>query len=311
MRVFLAGASGVVGPPLIARLAADRHEVAAMTRSAEKAGRLTELGAEPVVADAFDREGLTAAMAEARPDAVINHLTDLTGAFGSTGPGKACAGTDLVRVVGGPTVAAGARAAGARRLVAQSVAFFYAPGEPAVVSEDDPLYVEAPSPIDRSVHALAALERSVMEAAGVEGVVLRFGFWYGPGTGYAPGGAIAEMMEKRRYPVVGDGEAVSSFVHIDDVVEATLAALGAPPGVYNVTDDDPAPAKEWMPAFAAALGAPEPRHVPRFVVRAAGGPFAAFMTTELRGASNEKAKRELGWTPKHPTWRDGFREALG
>ena len=310
MRVFVAGGSGVVGPPLISRLLEDGHEVFAMTRSDEKSDRLRELGAVPVVADALDRAGLAEAMAVTLPDVVINHLTDLTRAFGSARPGRAFAGNDRLRAEGGPNLVAAARAAGARRVVAQSVAFFYAPEGPAVKYEEDPLYVEAPSPLDRSVKAVLALERAVTGAAGMEGVVLRFGFWYGPGTGYAPDGAIARMVAKRRFPIVAGGTGVSSFVHIDDVVEATVAGLGSPPGVYNVTDDDPAPASEWLPAYAEALGAPQPRRVPAFVVRLAGGSFAHFMTTQVRGASNENAERELDWTPGHPTWREGFRKAL-
>jgi nucleoside-diphosphate-sugar epimerase len=311
MRLFLAGASGVIGPPLVSRLRGDGHEVVAMTRSAAKAGRLRELGAEPVVADVLDRDGLAAAVSEARPDAVINHITDLSGAFGSVRPSKEFARNDRVRREGGPNLVAAARAAGARRVVAQSVAFFYAPEGTGIKAEHDPLYVDAPSPIDRAAEAVATLESAVTQTDGIEGVVLRFGFWYGPGTGYAPDGAIAGMVAKRRFPIVGDGTAVTSFVHVDDVVEATVAALEAPPGIYNVTDDDPAPATEWLPAYAEALGAPPPRRVPAFVVRLAGGPYPHFVTTQLRGASNEKAKRELGWTPKHRTWRDGFREALG
>jgi 2-alkyl-3-oxoalkanoate reductase len=311
VRVFLAGASGVVGPPLISRLVSDGHEVFAMTRSAEKAGGLRELGAEPLVADVFDRVRLGAAMVEARPDAVINHLTDLSGAFGSARPGKGLAANDRVRAEGGPNIVAAARDAGARRVVAQSVAFLYDPEGPATKTEEDPLFAEGPAPVARTVGALLTLEQATTRTDGIEGVVLRFGFWYGPGTGYAPGGAIAEMVAKRRYPIVGDGSAVSSFVHLDDVMDATAAALDAPPGIYNVTDDDPAPARGWMPAFAEALGAPPPRRVPAIAARVVGGPFASFMTTQVQGASNEKAKRELGWAPRHPTWRDGFREALG
>jgi nucleoside-diphosphate-sugar epimerase len=311
VRVFLAGASGVVGPPLIARLVGDGHEVFAMTRRAEKADRLRELGAEPVVADVFDRERLGAAMAEARPDAVINHLTDLSGAFGSARPGKDFAANDRVRAEGGPNIVAAGHDAGARRVVAQSVAFFYDPEGRAVKTEEDPLFAKGPGPVARAVDALLTLEQATTQTEGIDGVVLRFGFWYGPGTGYSPGGAIAEMVAKRRYPIVGDGSAVSSFVHIDDVVAATAAALDAPPGIYNVTDDDPAPASEWIHAFADALGAPPPRRVPALAARVVGGPFATFITTQVRGASNEKAKRKLGWAPEHPTWREGFREALG
>jgi 2-alkyl-3-oxoalkanoate reductase len=151
----------------------------------------------------------------------------------------------------------------------------------------------------------------VTRSEGIEGVVLRFGFWYGQGTAYAPDGSLAEMVRKRRYPVVGDGGGVFSFVHVEDVAGATAAALGAPPGIYNVVDDEPAPAREWLPAYAEALGAPAPRRVPSWVARIVAGRYGAYLMTELPGASNEKAKRELGWTPRRPSWRQGFRDALG
>ena len=311
MRVFLAGGSGVIGPPLVSRLAGDGHEVFAMTRTASKAQALRERGAEPVVCDALDADGLAAAVAEARPDAVIHHLTNIPQSLNPRRAGREFAANDRLRKEGTPNLVAAARAAGASRVVAQSVAFFYAPGEPRVKSEDDPLFAEAPAPFDRSVDALLALEGAVREAEGIDGVVLRFGFWYGPGTAYARDGALGRQVAARRFPVVGAGSGMFSFVHIDDVVEATVAALSGPPGTYNVTDDDPAPVREWLPVYADALGAPAPRRVPKLLARLVGGRYAVYLMTELGGASNEKAKRELRWTPAHPTWRDGFREALG
>lgn len=311
MRIFLAGASGVIGGPLVPRLVRDGHEVTAMTRTPAKAEMLRERGAEPAVCDALDAEGLERAMTEAKPDAVIHHLTDLPQAVNPRRIEAEFEANDRLRKQGTANIVAAARAAGARRVVAQSVAFFYAPGSPPVKTEDDPLFADAPPPIDRSVEALLALEGAVAQTEAIEGVVLRFGFWYGPGTVYAPGGSTAEMVRKRRYPVVGDGGGVFSFVHIDDVVEATVAALDGPPGIYNVTDDDPALAREWLPAYAEAIGAPQPRRVPALVARLVAGRFAVYLMTELRGASNEKAKRELGWSPKHPSWRDGFEQALG
>jgi nucleoside-diphosphate-sugar epimerase len=311
MRVFLAGASGVIGAPLVPRLVADGHVVTALTRSPEKADALRERGAEPVVCDALDAEALTRAMREAAPDAIIDHLTDLPQAINPRRAEQDFAANDRVRTVGTANIVAAARAAGASRIVAQSVAFFYAPGTETLKSEDDPLYTDAPPPFDRSVNALIALERGVTRTEGVEGVVLRFGFWYGPGTAYASDGSIADQVRKRRYPVVGRGSGVFSFVHIDDVAAATIAALDAPPGTYNVCDNDPAPASEWMPAYAKARGAAAPRRVPAWLARIVAGSYAVYVMTQLGGASNAKAKRELGWTPSHPTWRDGFREALG
>jgi len=311
VRVFLAGASGVIGGPLVPRLVREGHEVTAMTRTPDKAGALRERGANPVVCDALDAEAVTRAMAAARPETVIHHLTDLPRAINPRRADRDFAANDRVRVEGTANIVAAARDSGARRVIAQSVAFLYAPGDPPLKTEKDPLFVDAPPPFDRSVNALLALEHEVTRAAGIEGVVLRFGFWYGPGTAYGQEGSIAEQVRKRRYPIVGGGGGVFSFVHVDDVVEATVAALDAPPGIYNVTDDDPAPARDWLPAYAEVLGAPPPRRAPRWLARLVAGRYAVYVMTELRGASNEKAKRQLGWTPIHPNWRQGFREALG
>jgi len=311
MRIFLAGASGVIGGPLVPRLVGDGHEVVAMTRTPAKAELLRERGAEPAICDALDSQGLEQAMTAAAPDAVIHHLTDLPQAINPRRMDEEFAANDRLRTHGTANIVSAARACGAQRIVAQSVAFFYAPADRAIRTEEDPLYEQAPAPADRSVEALLALERAVTGAEGVEGVVLRFGFWYGPGTAYAPDGSIAEMVRKRRYPIVGDGGGVFSFVHVDDVVDATLAGLGAPSGIYNVTDDEPAPASEWLPVFAEAIEAPPPRRVPGLVARLVAGRYAVYLMTELCGASNAKAKRSLGWTPRHPTWRRGFATALG
>jgi nucleoside-diphosphate-sugar epimerase len=311
VRVFVAGASGVIGPPLVSRLKEGGHEVVAMTRTPEKAQTLRERGCEPVVCDALDAEGVAEAIAAARPDALIHHLTDIPQEINPRRAGRDFAANDRIRTEGTANLVAGAKAAGVRRVVAQSVAFFYAPGDPPVKSEDDPLFVEAAPPFDRSVEALLSLEGAVRETEGIDGVVLRFGFWYGPGTTYARDGSTARQVAKRRFPLVGDGGGMFSFIHVDDVAAATVAALEAPPGTYNVTDDDPAPVRDWLPAYAEALGAPAPRRVPRWLARLVAGPYAVYLMTGLSGASNEKAKRDLNWTPQHPTWRDGFREALG
>ena len=311
MRLFLAGATGVVGRPLVPRLVADGHEVTAMTRTPSNAEGLRERGAEPVICDALDAEGLRRAMVEARPEVVVQHLTDLPPDLNPRNLKRAYESNDRLRAEGTANMAAAASAAGARRMVAQTVGFLYAPTGSGVKREEDPLYLDAPRPFDRSMSASLALERAVTETDGLEGVVLRFGFWYGPGTSFASDGYTANEVRKRRYPIVGDGGGVFSFVHIDDVVEATVVALDAPPGIYNVADDDPAPVREWLPAYAEALGAAPPRRFPRWIAALFAGRFAAHMMTGLRGASNEKARRELGWTPRHPSWRRGFREALG
>ena len=312
MRVFFAGASGVIGRTLLPRLVEEGHEVAALTRTPDKAKALREAGGEPVVADVLDAEALAAAVAEARPEAVIHHLTDLPTRWTPGAIREGMAATDRVRTTGTANLIAAAREAGAKRIVAQSIAFAYAPRDAGLHAEGDPLFLEAPAPFNESVGAVAELERAVTNAEGLDGVVLRFGFWYGPGTAYASDGHFANEARRRRMPVVGGGSAVWSFVHVDDVAQATIEALDAGrPGVYNVVDDDPAPAREWTPAYAEAVGAKRPFRVPTFVVRMAAGRYAAYLATQLQGASNERAKEELGWTPRWPSWREGFREALG
>ena len=312
MRIFLAGATGVIGRRLLPRLVEQGHEVTAMTRSAERAAALNAAGAEAVVCDALDAEAVRSAVAGARPEVVVNHLTDLPQELNPRKLKRAYAANDRIRSVGAPNLVAAARDAGARRIVSQSIAFVYAPQGGPVKDEDAPLQLDAPPPFDGSVGAARELEHATTDTAGIEGVALRFGFWYGPGTTYAPGGYTAEQVKARRFPIIGSGEGTFSFVHVDDVAEATIAAFErGSPGVYNVVDDEPAPMREWLPAYAEALGAPPPRRAPQWLVRLFAGKFIASMATELRGASNAKARRELGWAPRYESWRRGFREALG
>lgn len=312
MRVFLAGATGVIGRRLLPRMIAEGHEVTAMTRSAERAAELEESGASAVVCDALDAGAVRTAVAGARPEVVVNHLTDLPQELNPRKLKSAYAANDRIRAVGAPNLVAAAREAGSRRIVAQSICFIYAPQGGPVKDEDAPLQYDAPAPFDRSVAAAEQLEKVTTETDGIEGIALRFGFWYGPGTTYAPGGFTAEEVRKRRLPIIGSGEGTFSFVHVDDVASATIAAFeNGQPGVYNVVDDEPAPMREWLPAYAEALGAGPPRRAPRWLVRPFAGKFIAGMATELRGASNAKARRELGWAPRYESWRQGFREALG
>src|SRR5215213_5335381 len=268
MRIFFAGASGVIGPVLTPRLVEAGHEVVAMTRTEAKAERLAADGAEPVVCNVLDADALRDAVVAARPDAVIHHLTDLPQQMTPDQMKSGLEATNRVRTKGTANLIAAARAAGARRIVAQSVAFAYGPKATGLYDESDPLYVDGPAPGAETAAGVAELERQVTNADGLEGLALRFGFWYGPRTAYASDGYFAGEIRKRRLPIVGDGSAVWSFVHVDDVAAATIAALdrGAT-GVYNVTDDDPAPAREWIPAYAEALGAKRPRRVPVFIVR--------------------------------------------
>jgi nucleoside-diphosphate-sugar epimerase len=308
MRVFVAGATGAIGRPLVRQLVDAGHEVTGMTRSAERGHAIEALGARVAVADAFDRDRVMAAVAAAQPEVVVHQLTDLPrSGINLRKLDESYRGNDRVRREATPHLIDAARAAGARRVVAQSIAFLYAPVGDGVKDEDDPAWLDAPPPLHRGIGTVVGVERAVTNAEGLEGVVLRYGFFYGPGTYFAADGATAAEVRKRRYPVVGSGSGVFSFIHVEDAAGATVAALdrGAS-GIYNVTDDEPAPMREWLPVYAEALGAKPPRRVPVFLARIVAGRFATAMALEVRGASNAKAKRELGWVPRYASWREGF-----
>ena len=308
--MFVAGASGAIGRRLVPLLAEAGHEVVGMTRSPERAGRLRELGAEPVVADALDADAVTGAVTEARPQAIVNQLTDLPQAMSPRKLKAAYAANDRIRREGTASLLRAAEAADVERMVVQSVAFWYRPGDDHPNGEDTPLVTDAAEPIGEAVRTMKRVEDSVLEHASIDAVVLRYGFFYGPGTWYAADGDVGQQVAKRRYPIVGKGEGVFSFVHVDDAASAAVAALTAPPGVYNVVDDEPAPMAVWLPELADALGARPPLRAPRPVARVAAGRGPVDWMESLRGASNAKARAELGWTPLWPTWRTGFREAL-
>jgi nucleoside-diphosphate-sugar epimerase len=308
MRIFVAGATGVIGRSLLPMLRAAGHDVVGMTRSQERAEELRAQGVESAVCDAFDAEGVERAVREARPEVLIHQLTDIPRAIDPRKVEEQFAGNDRLRVEGTRNLAAAAQAAGVRRMISQSIAFAYAPGD-TLRTEEDPLFLDGPQTWPRSVEAVESLEHQTL---GIDGVVLRYGYFYGPGTAYAGDGSTAAMVRKRAFPVVGKGSAVYSFIHVDDAASATVAALDrGGPGIYNVVDDDPAPVREWLPEYAAALEAPPPRRVPRLAARLAAGRLAVYMMTGLQGATNAKAKRELGWQPRWSSWREGFREALG
>ena len=312
MRVFVAGATGAIGRPLVAQLSEAGHEVVGTTRSPEKAEELRTLGVRPAVLDALDTSALRGAVIEAEPEVVINQLTALPDRLNYRKPEETFGATSRLRGEAGPALAGAAAEAGARRLISQSVCFYYATTGKSVHTEDDPLMQLPPeTPGARGMIAVDALERSTLETPGLEGVVLRYGFFYGPGTHYASDGSWAEDVRRRRLPVVGKGTGIVSFVHIDDSAAATVTALERGAGIYNVCDDEPAQMSEWIPAYAEALGAKPPRHVPRWLARLVGGKQSAVMAERLEGASNEKAKRELGWRPRYASWRQGFRENLG
>ena len=310
MKVFVAGASGAIGRPLVRQLVAAGHEVTGMTRREERAEEIRTAGAEAVVCDAFDAAALEAAVSEARPEVVVHMLTAIPERI--DWKADPLAATNRVRGEGTRNLLAAARAAGARRVVAESVAFLYAPRGDWVKDEDADLFLGAPEPFGAAVEALADLERQVREAEGVEGVILRFGNFYGPATGFAADGSQADEVRKRRLPIVGKGTGIFSFIHVEDAASATAAAVeGGAPGTYNVVDDEPAPMREWVPLYAEALGAKKPRRVPVWLAGLVAGRGVARNAVELRGASNAKAKHELGWQPSYASWRQGFREALG
>jgi nucleoside-diphosphate-sugar epimerase len=303
MRVFVAGASGAIGRPTVQQLVAAGHEVTGMTRSEERTRAIRDAGADAVVCDAFDADGLREAVAAAAPEVVVHLLTALPQRFKPRG--NWLEPTNRVRIEGTRNLVAAAAAAGARRMVAESIAFVYRPEGAGLKSEEDPIEDRAGPGV-----AVSELERQVREAD-LEGLILRYGWLYGPGTHYDHGGQQAEEAKRRRFPVVGRGTGVFSFLHTEDAAAATVAAVeqGAP-GTYNVVDDEPAPLREWLPVYAEALGAKPPRRVPLWLARFVAGSQVARSAVEMRGASNAKAKRELGWQPRHPSWRQGFSAAL-
>jgi nucleoside-diphosphate-sugar epimerase len=313
MKIFVAGASGALGSRLVPLLVERGHQVVGMTRSSEKAADLRAVGAEPVIADGLDRAAVLRAVRQARPEVVVHQLTALAGATSLRKFDKAFALTNRLRTEGTDHLLAAARAVGVKRLVAQSFAGwpFARVGGP-VKNEDDPLDPNPPAELRRTLDAIRHLESAVLGAEGLEGVVLRYGGFYGPGTSAGDGGFMLDEIRRRGFPIVGGGTGVWSFVHIDDAAAATTAAVdrGAP-GLYNIVDDDPAPVSAWLPALAAAIGAKPPRRVPAWVGRLAAGEHGVVLLTQVRGASNAKAKRELGWKPSYPSWRQGFRTGLG
>lgn len=308
MKVLVAGATGAVGRPLVSKLVAAGHEVVGMTRSASKADEIAALGAEPVVPDALDPDQVARAVAEAEPEAIVHEMTALSGSLDLRNLDRTFATTNRLRTEGVDHLLSAARAAGVRRFLAQSyAAWSYARSGGAVKDEEAPLETDPPASVSETLGAIRHLERAVTGAEWTQGVVLRYGGFYGPGTSLDRGGEQLEAIRKRRFPVVAGGEGVTSFIHVEDAAEATVAALEhADPGIYNVVDDDPATVAEWLPELARQLGAKPPRRVPRWLGRLLAGEAATVMLTELRGASNAKAKRELGWQPAHPSWRDSL-----
>jgi nucleoside-diphosphate-sugar epimerase len=313
MKILVAGASGALGRRLVPCLVAGGHEVVGTTRTPEKAAVIGSLGARPVVVDALEAEAVGRVVAEAEPDVIVHELTALSGSLDLRHFDRDFAATNRLRTEATDHLLAAGRAIGVERMVAQSYAGwpFARTGGP-VKTEDDPLDRSPVAAMRETLAAIEYLEAAVVGATWTEGVVLRYGGFYGPGTSMAPDGEHARMIRRRRFPIVGDGAGVWSFVHIDDAAEATVeAVVGGRRGIYNIVDDEPAAVAEWLPAVAAALGGKRPRRVPRWLGRLLAGEAAAVMMTDVRGASNAKAKRELGWRPSHPTWRESLAGEAG
>jgi nucleoside-diphosphate-sugar epimerase len=310
MRIMVMGATGAVGQRLLPMLIDDGHEVVATTRTPSKADGLRALGALPVVCDALDREAVLGAVAGAEPEVVVHQMTALAGGMDPRRFDRTFAQTNRLRTEGTRHVIEAARAAGVRRVIAQSFTGWPFARDGALVKDEDAPLDPTPVPAMAATHA-AIVECERLVRAAPEGVVLRYGGFYGPGTSLSANGEMSELVRKRRVPVVGSGAGVWSFTHVDDAAGGVRAALDGPAGTYAIVDDDPAPVRDWLPGLAAALGAKPPRHVPRWLGRLAAGEGMAMMMTEARGASNARAKAVLGWTPRWPSWREGFARGLG
>jgi nucleoside-diphosphate-sugar epimerase len=308
VKIFVVGATGVVGRRLVPLLAEAGHDVVGLSRTENGTADLVARGVRGVVGDVLDHERMLELLDDERPDAVVFQVS---GRPRMLGPGRTqaqFAHSVLVRTVGARNVAEAARAAGTRRMIAQSYAHIYAPRTGWVKQESDLLDLDedVPSGRRRNVEAVVALERAVRETPGLEGVALRYGTLYGPGTTFAGGGSLAGQVRIRHYPIVGGGTGWTSFLHVDDAAQAAALALDGPPGTYNICDDEPAAMHVWLPRYAAALGAPPPRSVPALAVRALGREHFAFRSTEQRAADNRWARAQLGFAPTYRTWREGF-----
>ena len=321
MKIFVAGATGVLGRELVPRLVARGHEVVGMTKSAGKQELVRGLGARPIVADALDPDAVAQAVASRRAggdrasaDGVVWADEPFVTHGTLTAPAAAMM-TNRLRTEATDHLLAAGRAVGARRFVAQSFAAFrWARTGGPVLTEADPLDPNPPAALRVAVTGILHLERAVTAIEWGEGLVLRYGGFYGPGTSIslAPDAQMAAPIRKRQFPIIGDGGGVWSHVHIADAAAATAIAVErGQPGIYNIVDDEPAPVREWLPVLASALGAKPPRRIPRWLARLMTGETATLMMTEARGSSNEKAKRELGWTLRYPSWRQGFAQGLG
>jgi 2-alkyl-3-oxoalkanoate reductase len=313
VRIFVAGASGVIGRRLVVLLVGHGHEVVGTTRSAQKSDELRAAGVEPAVVDLLDRDSVMSAVRRAGPEVIVHEATALSELASPRRWARDFMLTNRLRTEGTDTLLAAARAAGVRRVVAQSFAGWpYARVGGSVKDEEDPLDPDPVPALRATLAAIRHVEAAVAGARDLEGLILRYGAFYGPGTSLGPGGAHVEQIRRGRISLIRPGTGMWSFVHVDDAAAATLLAIErGRPGIYNIVDDEPAPVSEWLPALAAALGARTPHQVPNWLGRLAAGEVAVVLMTGVRGASNAKAKRELGWQPSHPSWRKGFKALVG
>ncbi len=315
MRVFIAGATGALGSRLVPLLTGVGHEVFGSTRKEPGRSAIDALGATGIVMDPLDADSVRAAVAEAKPDVVVHELTALSAMSGNMKKwDQDFAMTNRLRTEATDHLLAAAHESGARRFVAQSYGGHWVnqrTGGP-VKTEADPVVDDPGKEARQSLRAIKHLEKAVTTAPGIDGVVLRYGNFYGPGNTMSRAGEMGELVRRGKIPVVGGGTGVWSWIHIDDAATATAAAIDlAAPGVYNIVDDDPAPVAEWLPYLAEQLGGKKPMRLPGWLARPLIGQFGLALMTTVRGSSNAKARRELGWTPRYASWREGFRTGLG
>lgn len=302
MKVFIAGGTGAIGRPLIARLLAKGHTVVALTRSPEKAQALLKQGVEPAVADVFDPDAIKKVVGRSQPEVVIEQLTALPKTYTRESMTAAASFNHRIRLEGGANVLAAAKVASVRRYLRQSIAFFATPG-PGLADEETPLAFDASPAVAAGAREAAELEQRLLESPNLEGIILRYGFFYGPGTWFNPDGDVARQLRQQQFPIVGKGEGVWSWLHIEDAAIATIAAAEqGNPGIYLITDDQPLAVSEWLPAFAQWLNAPPPSQVSIEDALKTDGADAVYYGTQMRGASNAKARRELGFRPRPLEW---------
>lgn len=313
IRILVVGATGAIGRRLVPLLVANGHAVKGTTRTPGRADEVRAAGADPLVLDVLHRDAVRRGLREAEPEVVVHQATALAGFTDFRKFEEGFAATNRLRTEGTDNLLASMLELGVRRIVAQSFAGWpHARVGGPVKTEDDPLDPEPPEALRTTLEAIQHLERAVLHTDGIEGTALRYGGFYGPGTSLAEGGFQLEVVRKRRFPIVGVGTGITSFIHIDDASAATLAAIeSGVQGLYNIVDDDPAPVDEWLPALAEAIGAKPPRRIPVWLARLFVGEHGVVMMTDVRGASNAKAKRDLHWQPAYASWRGGFRRGLG